>query len=111
MNRIKLILTFIVIVGIIGGLLYLIAINANKAKSDKIEHINKNYGYAKGIIVKKKSYKGHSIEVKYQIGNKEYKYTGGWDNNPNNLGEGDSIKFRYAIDNPELILTELNNGY
>jgi len=111
MNTVKLILTFIIIVGIIVGGLYWISMNAKEEKSDKLEHINKNYEYAKGIILKKKSYKGHSIEVKYRIGNKEYNYVGGWDNNPNNLGKGDSISLRYAIDNPELILTELDKEY
>lgn len=61
--------------------------------------------------MQKYSYKGHSIEVTYQIGSKEYRYNGGWDSNPHNLVEGDSISFRYALDAPELIVTELENGY
>src|SRR4051812_960206 len=99
MNRIKVILTLMVIMIVIGGLMYLAAIYANKKKSDNLDQINKNYGYAKGIIFKKSTYKGHTIRVKYKVANKEYKYSGGFDHNPSNLGEGDSIKFRYAIDN------------
>lgn len=111
MNKVTLGLTFVVIVGIIVSALYWIANNASKSKSDKLNLINASYGYSKGIIVQKQSYKGHSIEVKYQIGNKAYKYNGGWDSNPHNLREGDSISFRYALDAPELIVTELDNGY
>lgn len=111
MNKIKFILTFVVIVGIIIGALYWIANNASKSESDKLNLINKGYGYSKGIIVRKKSYKGHSLDVKYKIGGKEYNYSGGWDSNPHNLEEGDSISFRYAIDAPELIVTEMDNGY
>jgi hypothetical protein len=111
MNKVKLVLTLTLILGICLGALYWIAKNASKSRTDKMDHINKNYSYSKGIIVGKRSFKGHSIEVKYQIGSKEYNYTGGWDSNPNNLGEGDSISFRYALDAPELIVTELHNGY
>lgn len=40
MNKIKMILTFVVIVGIIVGALYWIANNASKSKSDKLNLIN-----------------------------------------------------------------------
>lgn len=111
MNKVKLILTFVVIIGIIIGALYWISTNASRAKAAKLEHINKGFGYSKGLIVQKKSYKGHTIQVKYEIEGKKYKYTGGWDRNPKNLGDGDSIMFRYALDAPELIITELDDGY
>lgn len=111
MDKIKLLLTFIVIVGIIGGGLYWVATNASRGKKIKMEHINKGYGYGKGIILDKKSYKGHSIEVRYQISGKEYNYSGGWDKNPRNLNVGDSIEFKYALDAPDQIITELNNEY
>lgn len=102
---------FVVLVVIIGGSLYWIAKDANRRKSEELELINRNYDYAKGVITGKESYKGHSIEVKYQIGNREYHYVGGWDSNPHNLREGDSIRFRYAIDTPQIIITELDDRY
>ncbi|NLU91546.1 hypothetical protein [Chitinophaga sp. Ak27] len=111
MNRLKIVLIFIVIIGVITGALYFISESANKSKSAKLELINKRYGYSKGIIIRQQSYKGHGIEVKYQIKGKEYKYAGGWDTNPRDLREGDSINFRYALDAPEMIVTELDNGY
>ncbi|TWF32855.1 hypothetical protein FHW36_113110 [Chitinophaga polysaccharea] len=111
MKGVKLVLIFVVIIAVVAGLLYFISTTANKSKSDKLELINKRYGYSKGVIVRLQSYKGHSIEVKYQIGNKDYKYGGGWDSNPHGLRKGDSISFRYALDAPEMIVTELDEGY
>ncbi|ASZ09867.1 hypothetical protein KTO58_26595 [Chitinophaga pendula] len=111
MDKMKLLITFIVIVGVIGGGLYWIAANAGREKKIKIEQLNKGYGYGKGIIVDKKFYKGHSIEVRYQISGKEYTYSGGWDKNPRNLNVRDSIEFKYALDTPVQIITELNNEY
>lgn len=111
MVKIKLAITLTVIfVTIIGGL-YWIAGSASKEKADRILQVNKEYKYARGVIVKKTSYKGHSIDIKYQIENKDYKCTGGWDSNLHNLGEGDSITFRYAVDNPALIITGLEAEY
>ncbi|MCW3467939.1 hypothetical protein [Chitinophaga nivalis] len=111
MNKVKLVLTFVIIIGIVVIGLYCLDMYASKSKSDKLDQINKNYGYSKGIIMRKRSYKGRSIEVKYQIGSKEYNYHGGWDHDPYSLREGDSITFRYALDAPELIITALDNDY
>lgn len=47
----------------------------------------------------------------YKIQEKVYEYRGGWDVNPNDLSEGDSISFKYAIDNPNMIITEMENIY
>lgn len=111
MNKIKLILTFVVIIGVMVFGLYWIATNAARTKADRIKRVNKEYGYGKGIILDLKSYKGHSIEIKYKVAGRDYTYSGGWDNNSRNLGEGDSIAIRYALDAPEFIITELDNEY
>jgi len=111
MEKLKLVLTFAILIGVIVGFLYWISNKAEKDKIDRVSHVEKSYKYSKGIIVQKHSYKGHSIRVKYKIGNVDYEYTGGWDNNPRNIGVGDSISFKYATDNPKLIVTELENSY
>jgi hypothetical protein len=111
MYKISISVMLAVAVVVIGGGLYWIATYSAKTEAFKLERINKGFGYGKGIIVDKISYKGHSINVKYQIEGKYYIYFGGWGKNPQNLQEGDSIKFRYALDAPELIVTELDNGY
>ncbi|MCW3467309.1 B3 domain-containing protein [Chitinophaga nivalis] len=94
-----------------GTVLFLINQNAERKKAINLALINSKDGYGKGIIMKKRSYKGHSITVKYKIGNDMYQYEGGWDHNPDNLQEGDSIRFRYAVDTPAIIITELEDGY
>jgi hypothetical protein len=108
-EKIKVILTLAGIIAFIAGALILFARHTSKTIAARIEHVNKGYEYGKGVIVDMKYYKGHSLEVKYQIAGKDYLYSGGWDKN--SLDEGDSIKFRYALDAPELIITELENEY
>ena len=111
MDKIKLLLTIIIAISIIVGGLYWIAKSSINANINRVEHINKGFGYGKAMITDMKAYKGHSVHVRYRIGNKEYVSSVGWDKNPKDLHEGDSIDFRYALDNPELIITEMNNEY
>jgi carbohydrate-selective porin OprB len=111
MDKLKLALTFAIMICAIGGFLYWISNQAEKDKLDRVSHVGKSYSYSKGIIVQKHSYKGHSIRIKYKIDNVDYEYTGGWDSNPRNIGVGDSISFKYSTDNPKLIITELEDGY
>jgi len=111
MERIKLTLTFAIMISLIGGVLYWISTKAEKDKSDRMSQVAKSYKYSKGIIVKISSYKGHSIKVKYRIRDMDYEYTGGWDYNPKNIGVGDSISFKYATTNPSLIITEVEDGF
>lgn len=110
-DKLKLVTTVSLITIIVITGLYFIAAMANKKKKEKTEIINKRYRYAKGIITDYKSYKGHNICIKYVIDGKAYTYNGGWDHNPKRLLTGDSIKFRYAIDSPALIITELDSGF
>ncbi len=67
--------------------------------------------YSKGEIIDVKSYKRHSIDVKYIINNITYIFSGKWDKNPKNMSAGDSIMFRYSKKRPEFIITELENEY
>lgn len=111
MEKLKLALTFTLMIGVIGGLLYWVSNTAENNKNSRVSHVEGSYRYSKGVITRKHSYKGHSITIKYKIDDLEHEYTGGWDNNPQNLGIGDSILFKYSINNPELIITELEEGY
>lgn len=110
-DKLKTVATVSLIAMLVITGLYFIATTSNKKKKEKTESIDKGYKYAKGIIIGYKSYKGHSVYVKYVIEGKEYTYSGGWDDNPKHLLTGDSIKFRYAIDSPALIVTELDKGF
>jgi hypothetical protein len=111
MEKIKIAVTFAIIIGLIGGGLYWISKNAEKSKAESIMYMNQGYKYGKGIIIQKHSYKGRSLEVKHQINGLEYECTRNWDNNPRNIGVGDSILFKYATHNPKVIITELENDY
>jgi hypothetical protein len=111
MDKLKLFLTFVLMAGIIAGLLYWISSYADKKKTERVTAVAKNYNYAKGVITGIHAYKGHSIEIEYTIDKVKYDYTGGWDTNPHRLGTGDSIRFKYSTANPKLIITELENAY
>jgi uncharacterized protein (UPF0333 family) len=111
MDKLKLAFTFTIILGVIASGLYWISKNAEKSKSDTNEAMSHGYTYSKGIITVMHSYKGRTLEVKYQIDGVEYNCTRGWDNNPRNIGVGDSISFRFAIKNPNFIITELEDDY
>ena len=110
-NKIELVLTnlFIILAGI--GFLYWVANKAEKDIKKRIDAVNERYEYSKGKIVDLKSYKGHSVDVKYKINDTSYNFSGKWDKNPKGLGENDSLRFRYSKENPELIITELEDEY
>jgi len=111
MKKVKALLPFFIFMVLIIGGLYWFATDVTKRKAAELKQINSGFGYGKGIITGLKSYKGHSIDIRYQIDNKVYEYNGGWDYNPNDLSIGDSIKFRYALDAPELLVTEMEKAY
>lgn len=105
-------LTLIVLVLIVIGGLWLVSNISDNARTSKINTINNNQSaYAKGVIVKMSSYKGRALVVQYKIGHTDYSHGGGWDHNPKHLGEGDSINFRYSVLTPQLIITEMEEGY
>ncbi|MOA25798.1 hypothetical protein D3C78_1465470 [compost metagenome] len=98
-------------IGVIVGGLYWVLIDGKKKKIERVEIMSKGYEVSKGIIVSKHSYKGHSIRIKYCINDVEYETSTGWDKNPQNLGVGDSIFFKYATLNPNIIISELESDY
>ncbi|MCS4165291.1 hypothetical protein [Sphingobacterium sp. BIGb0116] len=111
MDRFKLVFCNILIASIVFGGLYWIWKTGENERAIKIEAVNRNDRYVKGLITKMFYYKGRSIRVKYTVDNKEYENSGGWSKNPNNVHEGDSIWLRYAIEDPNLFITELENDY
>jgi hypothetical protein len=111
MERLKLIRCNVVLTGIIVGGVYWVGATGEKEKAARIEGVNKNDKYARGIITSYFSSKGRSVGVKYTINKKDYEYSGGWDINPNNIQKGDSIWFRYSVEDPSLIITELEKAY
>ncbi len=110
-DKIKVVLCNVFILATIIGLLYWFSEKTEKAIQARIAKGNQSYEYSGGMITDYKSYKGHSIRVKYRIQGVTYEFHGGWDRNPKGLREGDSIRFRYSLTNPDLIITELEDEY
>lgn len=93
-------------------MVYLLNFLVMKKRAQELKHINEGYAFATGIIIKIRTLKSHhELFVKYVIGETEYEYGGGWNHNFKDLKKGDSIRFRYALDAPDLIVTELEDGY
>ncbi|MFU1857305.1 hypothetical protein ACK8HY_09830 [Sphingobacterium sp. NGMCC 1.201703] len=111
MDRFKLVLCNILIAGLVIGSIYWLAKTSEKEKAIRIETVNRNDRYVKGIVTQMFYHKGLSIRVKYIVDNREYENSNGWSINPNNIHEGDSIWLRYAIEDPNLFITELENEY
>jgi len=110
-DKLKLIITNLIIAGLVFGALYYFSIRTEKEIEDRINTVNQDYGFSKGIITDYHSYKGHSLDVKYTVNGKEYLFEGAWDSNSKHLEKGDSINIRYSLRHPELIITELENEY
>ena len=111
MDKLKLAFTWVIIIGVIVSGLYWISNEAEKDNSITINAINRGCDYSKGIITNMHSYKGNTIEVEYKIREVKYVCTKGWDKNPRHLGVGDSISLKYAVENANLIITELESDY
>ncbi len=93
-----------------GGL-YWFAEAFEKKDRIRLDEVKAGFLYSKGIITGIKSHKGHSIRVRYKIGEEIFETTNGWDSNPNRLSVGDSISLRYSVKNPENIITELEEEF
>lgn len=111
MEKLKMVLTFIILIVTIGSFLCWIGKNADREKNERTEKVEKEYDYSKGIIEDIHSYKGHHIKIKYSINSVNHEYSGGWDNNPKKLNVGDSISFKYSVREPKLVITELEAKY
>lgn len=81
-----------------------------RKRKEDILLINRDFGYAKGIVVKKTTYKGRHIRIKYFVGENEYVESAGIEEN-NNIDVGDSILVKYSHKNPELIITQFSEAY
>lgn len=110
-DKLKAALTLVVIAILILLGLFMINRSSNKDHEERINFVKGGYDYGKGLIVRIKHYKGHSIKVKYQVNHVDYSFDGGWDINPKGLQVRDSIKIKYAVTKPQFILTELESAY
>ena len=108
LNRIKVFLT----IGIMMGVLYLAGLKSWNNRMKEIAYIKENYGITRGIVTKKKTYKGNSINVEYYVEGILYEGNDGFDGKyENKFDEGDSITIKYSKIKPELIITQFNTNY
>ncbi|HEY0056623.1 MAG TPA: hypothetical protein VGB63_14815 [Pedobacter sp.] len=81
MEKLKLILVNLVILAVVTGGLYWLHISATNGNKKRLDLVDANYSYSKGIITDIKSYKGHSLTVEYRINYKDFSFKGSWDKN------------------------------
>ncbi len=110
-EKLKLILFNVGLAVAIIGTLYWCSERTDEEIKERIDTVNDNYEYSKGIITDLQSYKGRTMQVNYKIREKTYEATLGWDKNPKSLGEGDSIKIKYSVEKLNLIISELEDEY
>lgn len=110
MNKLKVGLTFVIMMGVLISIVYLYVNSGEEEDKERITIVQRGYKYGKGVITKMFHYKGHSVYVSYKINGVAYEYVGGWDDSKG-LNTGDSISFKYAISNPSMIITEVENEY
>ncbi len=84
-DKISLVLTNVSIALAGVGGLYWVVDKANHDIKESIDTVNESYEYSKGRIIDFKSYKGHSVDVRYKINHTTYVFSGKWDKNPKNL--------------------------
>lgn len=105
-DKIKALITILII---LAGIFFI----ASKLLNDKqhdIDEINKDFKFTKGIVIKKVAYKGHFIDVRYYVNGKEYISSDGFNSNQS-VEEGDSVKVKYSVLKPEIMITEFNDKY
>lgn len=105
-DKLKVLATLVVIIAII----YAIASTVINNKHEEVEIINNNFKYTKGIVATKKVYKGRSIHVLYVVDGKKYTGIDGIGEN-DKVKEGDTVKIKYSVSKPELMITEFNDQY
>jgi hypothetical protein len=110
-EKLQVALTLLAITSIVIGSLYWMGKVSDRNNEVRISTVNGEYKSAKGLITKIFYYKGRSVVINYAINGDSYEHRGGWDKNPKHLNEGDSISFRYAVSDPSMIITELENEY
>lgn len=95
-------------IGLVLLFLYLIIVLLGINREKKISRINQSFKITKGIIIDKITYKAHSIDVKYNVGNIEYIESDGLEGN---YKIGDSILVKYSVSNPNEMITECNKEF
>lgn len=82
----------------------------DKRRNDNINLIKGSHGLATGVVIKKTSYKGHNITVKYVVRGQEFIESDGYDLD-DKVELGDSIILNYYQNDPSVMITEFNDAF
>lgn len=99
-------------IGFMTGVLYLMGLKSWNNRLREIAYIKRDFGITKGIVTKKKTYKGYSVCVEYYVKGILYEGKDGFDKKyENDFDQGDSITIKYSTLKPELIINQFNTNY
>lgn len=90
--------------------IYFIATYLRVGEINNIQQINKNFKITTGVVTKKSVQKGNHIWVKYNVNGNVYVESDGFLESQK-VNVGDSVKVKYSIDKPELMITEFNEYF
>jgi len=90
--------------------IYFIATNLRAGEMSNIRQINKNFEIITGVITRKSVQKGSHIWVKYMVNGSVYVESDGFLESQK-INVGDSVKVKYSIDRPEVMITEFNEYF
>jgi hypothetical protein len=92
------------------SVIYFIAIGLTEKRNQEIDFINQDHIIIRGIVIKKSTYKGLSIQVKYTVDGKYFEESDYFNEN-DKVEVGDCIFVKYSKLRPELMITEFNNEF
>ena len=94
------------------GVLYLMGLKSWNNRLKEIAFIKQDFGITKGIVTKKKTYKGYSVSLEYYVEGIFHEGKDGFDKKyENEFEESDSITIKYSRIKPELIINQFNTSY
>ncbi|SEH45608.1 hypothetical protein SAMN05421593_4351 [Chryseobacterium culicis] len=90
--------------------IYLFYNYLRESRLREVEYVNKNFNIINGIVTRKSVQKGNHIWVKYKVNGNVYVESDGFLESQK-VNVGDSVKVKYSIDKPELMITEFNDYF
>jgi hypothetical protein len=90
--------------------IYFIATTLRKNELNNIDFINKDFKITNGIVTRKSVQKGNHLWVKYIVNKKEYIESDGF-SEFQKFNVGDSVKIKYSVSKPSLMITQFNDQF
>lgn len=90
--------------------IYYIATTLRKERLNNIDFINKDFKITNGIVTRKSVQKGNHLWVKYIVNKKVYIESDGF-SEFQKFNVGDSVKIKYSVSKPNLMITQFNDQF